>query len=531
MVAVNRRTVLQGMAYAGLYGGLAADVFRAAQALEPDEIAGSDAELHLLRRISFGPTAATLARARAIGRTAYIEEQLVATDGQTGTTAQALYPLITLSSTSLFATTGGGFVIDSHLQHLQAAMLHRALFSSAQLKEVMVDFWNDHFNTHVRKNPIPLKIDFDRDVIRPHALGNFRTLLKATVRSGEMLHYLDNWLNRKDAINENYARELLELHSMGKGNYLEADMKALSRILSGLSYINDLVGSPLTHGSVSYGQVVFLAAEHDDGEKVFLGQTFPAGGGEDEIDRALDLILAQPATARFIAEKLCRRFVSDQPPITVVDAVAATFTSSGGDIKAMLRVLLNSTEFAASRGTKLKRPQEAMIGALRACGLTLTDALANTNVFGFAVASPNGILYQGLQQAGHLPFNWVPPNGYPDTASYWGNTNTQLYQQKFLVGLVEGTGFSYVLSDPVNALQFGNSVASGSTRARTPRQAVDNAIANLLFQPLPAEARNAALAFVAQDADPEAEMDGGVLEQRVKGLVFVLLASPWSLLR
>jgi len=97
--------------------------------------------------------------------------------------------------------------------------------------------------------------------------------------------------------------------------------------------------------------------------------------------------------------------------------------------------------------------------------------------------------------------------------------------------LVEGTGFSYVLSDPVNALQFGNSVASGSARARTPRQAVDNAIANLLFQPLPAEARNAALAFVAQDADPEAEMDGGVLEQRVKGLVFVLLASPWSLLR
>lgn len=531
MTMMKRRTVLQGLGYAALYGGLLADFAKQAAAMAPSEIAGGDAALHLLRRISFGPTAATLARVRQIGTTAYIEEQLAASDGQTETTAQALYPLINLSSSAVYATTGAGFAIDNHILQLQGAMLHRALFSTAQLKEVMVDFWNDHFSTYVRKNPIPLKLDFDRDVIRPNALGNFRTLFKATVRSGEMLHYLDNWLNTKTAINENYARELLELHSLGKGNYAEADMKALSRILSGLSYINDLVGAPINHGSASYGQVVFVAANHDDGEKTFLGQTFPAGGGEAEIDRALDLILSQPATARFVATKLCRRFVADEPPASIVDAVAASFTATGGDIKAMLRVLLNSPEFAASKGAKLKRPQEAMIGALRACGTTLVDALANVNVFGFAVASPAGSLFNGLQQAGHLPFNWVPPNGYPDRASYWGNTNTSLYQQKFLVGLVEGLSYSYVLGDPANALQFGNSTATGSTRARTPRKAVDNAIANLLFQPLPEAARSAALAFVAQEADPEAEMDGGLLEQRVKGLVFVLLASPWSLLR
>jgi uncharacterized protein (DUF1800 family) len=318
-----------------------------------------------------------------------------------------------------------------------------------------------------------------------------------------MQHYLDNWMNRQDAINENYARELLELHSLGKGNYAEADMKALSRILSGLTYINDLVGAPLNHGSLSYGKVVFIAANHDTSEKIFLGETFPAGGGEVEIDRALGLIADHPATARFIATKLCTRLVADEPPASLIDAVAACFTATGGDIKAMLRTIFTSSEFAGSAGAKLKRPQEMMVGALRACGLTQVDALANTNVFGFAIANPNGTLYQGLLQAGHLPFNWVPPNGYPDRASYWANTNTCLYQQKFLVGLVEGLSYSYLLADPLNALQFGNSVATSVSRARTPRQAVANVTANLLFQPLPADAAAAALAFVAGEADPD----------------------------
>lgn len=531
MTAMKRRTFLQMAGYSAVYGGLLADLAQSAQAMAPAEIAGNDIDLHLLRRVSFGPTAASLARVRSVGRTAYIEEQLAASDGQTELLAQVLHPLINASGTVTYASTGAGFAIDAHIQHLQGAMLYRALFSSAQLHEVMVDFWNDHFNTYVRKNPIPLKLDFDRDVIRVNALGNFKTLLRATVRSAEMLHYLDNWMNRTDSINENYARELLELHSLGKGNYLEADMKALSRILSGLTYINDLVNAPLAFGSISYGQVVFVAANHDSSEKVFLGQTFPAGGGEAEIDRALKLILDHPATARFIATKLCRRFVADEPSTALINAVAATFTATGGDIKSMLRHILHSAEFAASAGAKLKRPQEMMVGSLRACGLTQVDQLANTGVFGTPVASPVGTLAVGLQQAGHIPYGWVPPNGYPDHAGYWSNTNTNLYQQKFLVGLVEGLSYSYLLADPLNAAQFGNSVSAGVSRARTPRKAVNNTIANLLFMTLPAEATTACLAFVAQDADPDAEMEAGTLEQRVKGLVFVLLASPWFLRR
>lgn len=527
MTSMKRRTFLQMTAWSALYGGLAADLFRSAQALEPAEIAGGDADLHLLRRISFGPTPATLAQVRSLGRSAYIEQQLVASDGQTDTLAAALHPLINASGPVIFLGSVSGLVIDPYLLNLQSAMLYKALFSQAQLKEVMVDFWNDHFNTYLRRNPIPLKLDFDRDVIRPHALGNFKTLLRATVNSGEMLFYLDNWLNTKDAINENYARELLELHSLGKGGgYTEADMKALSRILTGLRYVTDL-----PQAALAYGSVEFVAANHDSSEKSFLGRHFPAGGGREEIDRALDLILDHPGTARHIAFKLCRRFVADEPPAALVEQVAAAFTSSGGDIKTMLRLILNSAEFAASAGQKFKRPQEAMIGALRACGFHRVDHLLNTEVSGIPIAAPTGTLFTGLQQASHEPFAWVPPDGYPDVASYWANTNSLLYQQKFLVRLVEGISFSRVLADPLGALLNGNSVATQVTQASTPRQAVANAVQNLLLQAMPADAVEAAVAFVAQDADPDATMEAGVLEQRVKGLVFALLSSPWFLLR
>ncbi|WP_162932453.1 DUF1800 domain-containing protein [Solimonas sp. K1W22B-7] len=526
MLAMNRRAFLQAAGYTSLSSSLVGSLFQEAEAMTPAQVAGPDADLHLLRRISFGPTDTALARVRRIGRAAYIEEQLGARDAATGLLAAALYPRIDTAGSGIYLTSLTGGNPEGHILDLQSAMLYKALFSSAQLYEVMVDFWNDHFNTYIRKNVVPLKIDFDRGAIRPNAMGNFKTLLKKTVRSADMLHYLDNWLNRKGQINENYARELLELHTMGKGNYGEADMKALSRILSGLGYIVDL---PLA--VALYGTVQFNAAQHDTSAKTFLGQNFPAGGGEAEIDRALNLILDHPATAKYIAGKLCARFVSDTPPAALVTAVAATFTATGGDIKAMLRQILNSTEFAASAGAKLKRPQHAMIGAMRACGINRVDHLVNTELFGVPVANPAGLLYTSLGKAGHAPFMWAAPNGYPDSADYWGNTNSMLYQQKYLVKLVEGVSYSYILARPLAALQGSNSVAGSVTRARTPRQAVDNACANLLFQALPASVTSLAVSFVAQGAAPDAVMDPALLEQRVKGLVFALLASPWFLLR
>lgn len=527
MIAMQRRTFLKTAGYAALYGGLIADFSKSALALTPKEIVGSDPDLHLLRRISFGPTAQELARVRQIGRSAYIDEQLGASDAATDLTVAALYPLTSLDPTGLFVSSGSGFTIDTHIAELQSAMVYRAIFSSAQLYEVMVDFWNDHFNTYIKKNPIPLKLDFDRRVIRPNALGNFKTLMRATAHHPEMLYYLDNWMNAKGAINENYARELLELHTLGKdGGYTEADMKALSHILTGLTYPID----PLAGTVIGYGAYAFDANRHDSEEKTFLGEHFPAGGGEAEINRALDLILAHPGTARFIARKLCVRFVADAPSDALVEQIAGVFTSTQGDIRAMLSAILKSDEFAQSPGLKFKRPQDAMIGAVRACGLNRFDQLLNTDIFGSAVTG-GGVLMEGLRSAGQLPFNWVPPNGYPDRMSYWGNTNSLLQQERFVVRLVETLSYSRVLSDPADAALLGNSVAVGVARAKTPRQAVDNSIANLLFTDLPADARGAALAFVAQDANPDAEMEAAELEKRVKGLVFALLSSPWFLLR
>lgn len=523
---MRRRTFLQVAGHGALYGSLAFSLAQEASALTPAQIAGDDADLHLLRRISFGPTLQELERLRRIGRAAYVQEQLDATDPQTEVLAATLYPLINASGTAIFVSAAAGLAIEPHIAALQSAMLYRALFSSAQLREVMVDFWNDHFNTYIRRNPIPLKLDFDREVIRPNALGNFKALLKATVRSAEMLHYLDNWTNTRDSVNENYARELLELHTLGRGGFEEADMKALARILTGLGYVTDL-----PQALVAYGRVEFRPALHDQTGKVFLGEVFPEGGGEEEIDRALQLVCDHPATALHIATKLCRRFVADEPSTALVGRIAGVFTASDGDIRAMVEAILGSAEFGASTGEKLKRPTETMVGALRACGLNRFDQLLNAELFGAPVAGSTGLLFQGLAAAGHAPFAWVHPDGYPDRSSYWGNANALLYQQKFLVRLVEGLAFGRILSNPLDFLIGGMTVAAAVADARTPREAVVHASGNLLFGRLPPSAEVAAVAFMAQDADPDAPMDTALLEQRSRGLVFALLSSPWFLLR
>lgn len=526
--AVSRRRFLQGTAALTMTGGLLTDLLKTAHALEPAEVAGSDPDLHFLRRISFAPTPQELQKVRDMGRDAYLQEQLTLQDSATELDVTLRYPLVAGNALTTFVGSAAGIVRTVATGQLQAAMIYRAVHSQAQLFEVMVDFWNDHFNTYIDKNPVPLKLTFDREAIRPNALGNFKTLLRATVFHAEMLHYLDNWLNSAESINENYARELLELHTLGRdGGYTDADLKALARILSGWTYTEGVQGDPLN--GQFYADVVFKPELHDTSAKRFLGHDFAAGGGAEELDRALELLVDHPSTAQYIAQKLCAKFVADKPPASLVAAVTNTFTTTDGDIPSMLRVIFQSAEFANSAGQKFKRPINAMAGAVRAIGMGTTEYTVNIGLFG--TVNGAGALVEHLTAGGQAPFGWVPPNGYPDERRYWSNTNSLLQQQKFLVQLAESLSYGRLLDDPLGFLLQGTSIASAVTQASTPREAVDNALRNLLLEAIPASGRSAILDFMAQGGDPDTEVDKDELENRVKGLVFVLLSSPWFLVR
>jgi uncharacterized protein (DUF1800 family) len=213
-----------------------------------------------------------------------------------------------------------------------------------------------------------------------------------------MLVYLDNADSRKEHPNENYARELLELHTMGvRSGYTETDVKEVARCFTGWTVRGRNQQQP--------GTFVFRAAWHDDGEKTVLGQTIPAGGGRADGERVLDILAAHPATATFIATKLCRRFISDQPDPATVDAVATVFRNAQGDIPTVLRALFSLPAFLQAP-PKFKRPFEYFVGMARALDLKPRDPLKP------AVLEP-------LRMMSHLPFDWAAPNGYPDVGAYW----------------------------------------------------------------------------------------------------------------
>jgi uncharacterized protein (DUF1800 family) len=271
--------------------------------------------------------------------------------------------------------------------------LQRAVYSEQQLYEVMVGFWSDHFSIfHYKSRCEYLKTIDDREVIRKHALGKFGDLLKASAHSPAMLFYLDNVLNEKSHPNENYAREIMELHTLGVyGGYTEDDIKEVARCFTGW-HINE------------GGEFVFVEGEHDQGEKTVLGHTIPARGGKSDGDRVLDILIDHPSTRRYVSAKLVRRFVADDPPAALVDACVQTWEASDGDIKAVVRTILTSAEFAAAP-PKLKRPFELAVSLLRAL---------NANVNG-----NNMNIMQHLIRMGQRPFAWPTPDGYPDTAVEW----------------------------------------------------------------------------------------------------------------
>jgi uncharacterized protein (DUF1800 family) len=271
----------------------------------------------------------------------------------------------------------------------------------------MVEFWTDHFNIDISKGDCAwLKVADDRNVIRQHCLGRFADLLRASALSPAMLWYLDGRVNRRskpeDSPNENYARELLELHTLGvHGGYSQRDVMEVARSLTGWTV--------RPKSGFRKGAVEFEPGQHDNDEKTVLGRRIPAGGGQGDLEQVLELVAHHPSTARHIAWKLCRRFVADDPPEPAVVAVARAFKDNDGDIRATLRAIFARGEFRCDRlrGAKLKRPFHFLVSALRALDAT-TD-----------VPPP---LLELLTSMGRAPFQYPTPDGYPTDSSSWRNT-------------------------------------------------------------------------------------------------------------
>jgi uncharacterized protein (DUF1800 family) len=284
----------------------------------------------------------------------------------------------------------------------------RAAESERQLNEVMVDFWMNHFNVFAPKRVTAFLVhDYERETVRPRIWGRFEDLLLATAKSPAMLVYLDNARSRNGALNENYARELMELHTIGvDAGYTQQDVTELARVLTGWSATRE-------------GAFRFRPMLHDGGAKTVLGVKL-SGGGIDEGERMIRFLARHPATAKRIATKLCTRLVSDTPPPALVDRVAKRFLATNGDLRATVKAVIDSPEFWSSRGTKVKSPFEYAVSAVRAAGATIDDPLP---------------LARELRKMGEGLYLSQPPTGYSDEAEAWSGTGETLARVDFALAL------------------------------------------------------------------------------------------------
>ena len=324
---------------------------------------------------------------------------------------------------------------------LQRAKLLRAVYSEQQLDELMVDFWENHFSIFASKDDDRyLLTGFDRETIRPFALSRFRDLLGATAHSPAMLFYLDNWRSsvprpypakgEKPAgvdggFNENYARELMELHTLGvDGGYTQKDVQEIARCFSGWT-----IQKPNEQGLFLYRPGL-----HDDGEKVVLGHKILPGGGIADGERVLDILATHPATARFIATKLARRFISDDPPQPVVDRAAAVFLKTDGSIRETLRAIITSPEFFSTSAyrAKVRSPFEYVAAAMRAMGAETDGDRPVLDLIG---------------RMGQPLFGRITPDGYSDRAEQWLSSGAMVVRLNFAGALatnrIKGTSVKF----------------------------------------------------------------------------------------
>lgn len=361
----------------------------------------------LVDRLTMGRTPGELQLAETLGYEGYLQYHLDYESIDDSPLEAMLVPYTTLTMTaSQIATNPPPAAQMSN--ELTEALILRSVFSKRQLFQRMVEFWTDHFNIDVNVgNCRYLKTVDDRDVIRAHAMGTFPALLSASAHSPAMLVYLDNNVSTAGNPNENYGRELLELHTLGvDGGYTQQDVQEVARCLTGWGlYPQNYAQNPSLRWNFRYN-----SGQHDNGQKVVLGHVIPAGYGINDGEGinppgVLKILTDHPSTAQFISNKLCKWFYGESPPQALVDAVAATYANTSGDIRQMLTTLFMTARNMLPAPLKYKRPFHLFISALRACEATIN--------------STSTLRSQHLAAAGQVPFTWGPPDGFPDTLANW----------------------------------------------------------------------------------------------------------------
>ena len=464
-----------------LAAALGAVAWRPALAVADTDAAQAEA-LHVLDRFAFGPAPGDLGRVTRMGADAWVAEQLAPERlALPGWLSDQLAGLRTPGQTQRELVQGyrdaqrqarearraettppdGTQAPDPAAgeRRRQAATiayeagaerLLQALHSPRQLQEVLVDFWFDHFNVFQGKGLDRVLVEnYEREAIRPHVLGRFRAMLGATAKHPAMLFYLDNWLSvapgfqpgrrkagpgggagKAGGLNENYARELMELHTLGvDGGYTQQDVTELARILTGWTMAPERAARRRfadAGGASASGQgdsiFRFDARRHDDGGKTWLGRRI-APNGQLEGEDALDVLARHPATARHVASKLARRFVADVPPPALVDRLAQRFLDTDGDLRAVMQALADSPEFRDPRPTKFKTPYQYVLSAVRATGITTTNVRP---------------LIAQLARLGQPLHGCQTPDGWHDTEADWLNPEAITQRVNFATALASG---------------------------------------------------------------------------------------------
>lgn len=477
---------------------------RSGRVVAVQQLTPSDRHLHVARRLTYGVTPQVLSELKSKGVRGWVNEQLDPSSIDDSLVDGYLkrYPLLGLGPSQL--TNRMDYGSWAQMTQMQSAAIVRAVWSKRQVFELMVEFWWNHFNIGLPSSDVWNMAGAHETLIRQHALGRFADMLQAMSHSPALLVSLTQPGSTGSNPNQNYARELLELHSVGiDGGYNQQDVDQASLLLTGLGLKSD---------NATYA---YNADAHYVGPVSIMG--FNAGnhtvsGGEDVIRHYISYLAHHPSTARHLATKLAIRFVSDAPPAALIDRLAATYLKHGTAIAPVLRELFLSKEFFDSVGTKSRRPFEDIAGSLR----TLDYRLDNGGT------SDIGDVFFALEIMGHQPMGWPQPNGYPDAGRSWRSAS--YLQSAWGVHLRLACGWwTDTFAFPGVLRLIGNPDATESAG-----RAVDALCSRLLFQTVLPEHRTLFLQFIGKsDGDPLGA-DG---QDKLPTLAKVILDSPYWTVR